>query len=269
MGDLATNIDNQSGLLSVIEKVALDPNVDVNKMTQIVDLQERIFDKNVEIAFSKAMSECQKEMPAIARDAVNQQTNSTYARFETILTTVKPCYTKHGFSLSFGTDQSPVEQHIRITCDVMHREGHAKHYFVDLPLDNTGIKGTVNKTGIHGTGSTYSYGKRYLLTMIFNIAIANQDDDAVKAGGVTIENLLDYLAVARQYVSSIAAIKEYLINNDLDNAAQEWFTLDDQAKTDLWRAPSKGGLFTTLEREIMKSKEFKDAFYGSGGDEQR
>jgi len=30
----------------------------------------------------------------------------------------------------------------------------------------------------------------------------------------------------------------------------------------LWKAPSKGGAFTTEERAIMKSSEFREAYFG-------
>ena len=60
---------DDSKLISIIERVALDPNADVDKMTKIVDLQEKIYNKNAEIDFNSSMSKCQKDMPAIARDA--------------------------------------------------------------------------------------------------------------------------------------------------------------------------------------------------------
>ena len=49
-------------------------------------------------------------------------------------------------------------------------------------------------------------------------------------------------------------------------AAEEWFTLDDETKKSLWVAPSKGGVFTTKERDVMKTTAFKQAYYG-GSDE--
>ena len=59
----------------------------------------------------------------------------------------------------------------------MHEAGHTKRYHVDLPIDSTGIKGSVNKTGVHANGSTYSYARRYLTMMIFNVVLTNEDND--------------------------------------------------------------------------------------------
>lgn len=66
-----------------------------------------------------------------------------------------------------------------------------------------------------------------------------------------------------EYGISIARIKTALLNEDLSTAAEEWFTLSDEAKMGLWRAPTKGGCFTTKEREIIKSTEFRVAYYGT------
>jgi hypothetical protein len=62
--------------------------------------------------------------------------------------------------------------------------------------------------------------------------------------------------------SSIVAIKEGIAMGNLSEAAEEWFTLEDVVKSSLWIAPSKGGVFTTREREVIKSSEFRIAHYG-------
>lgn len=254
--EVAVQNDN---MMSIIEKAVSNPDIDVEKMERLLNMQERIFDKNVEIEFNRSMSECQKHMPSITRDGVNDQTRSKYAKFETILKTIKPIYTEHGFSLSFGTDASPFENQIRVICEVMHAAGHSKQFHVDLPPDMTGIKGSVNKTGVHATGSTYSYAKRYLVGMIFNIANSDEDDDGVSAGGVTIQDLLEHLDTIREHIHSISAIKAGIANNNYGEAREAWVELDQDEQRAIWKAPSKGGMFTTLEREIMKTKEFREA----------
>ena len=66
--------------------------------------------------------------------------------------------------------------------------------------------------------------------------------------------------------SSIVAIKEGIALGNLSEAAEEWFTLEEDIKASLWIAPSKGGVFTTREREVIKSSEFRIAHFG-GSDE--
>jgi hypothetical protein len=62
--------------------------------------------------------------------------------------------------------------------------------------------------------------------------------------------------------SSIDAIKAGLEAGDLSSAAEAWFELSDQTKQALWVAPTKGGPFSTKERDTMKSSEFREAYYG-------
>lgn len=91
-------------------------------------------------------------------------------------------------------------------------------------------------------------------------AIAQQNE--AKAGlsekevnELLIENTTTMLA----YGESIMAIKAGISLGDLSSASEEWFSLDDDIKRRLWKAPSKGGPFTTKEREIIKSTEFRIA----------
>lgn len=58
-------------------------------------------------------------------------------------------------------------------------------------------------------------------------------------------------------------IKKALDENDLITASKTWQKLTDDEKAALWVAPTKGGIFTTKQREIMKSKEFREAGIGA------
>ncbi len=148
-----------------------------DSLEKVLDMQERILDRNAKQDYTIAMVAVQKEMKVIGQDADNNQTKSSYSTLEAINKSLVPIYTENGFSLSFGTADSPLELHVRITCDVMHSSGHSKEYHCDMPLDMTGIKGTQNKTKIHGTGSAMKYGRRYLTSMIFNVSTGDADDD--------------------------------------------------------------------------------------------
>lgn len=262
MNDLAKQEPQEDKFLALIEKVVFDPDVDVSKMSAILEMQEKIFDKNAVIAFNKAMVACQTEMPIVAAKTLNDQTKSRYAKYEHLLIAIKPVYTKYGFSLSFGQDLCSQKDHITIVCDVIHSEGYCKRYQATLPLDSCGIKGAVNKTEVHATSSAFSYAKRYLATMIFNIAIADQDDDAVKAGGITIEQLLDYNFEVRKHIQTIAVVKDGIFSEDLSRAAEAWYELEQDEQKALWRAQTKGGIFTTDEQKTIKSSEFRIAHFG-------
>lgn len=167
-----------SSIMAIITRAATDPQVDVEKIERLAGVYERMTARAAEQAFNDAMKLAQAEMPRILRDAKNSSTNSRYARLETITREINPVITKHGFSMSFGTDDSTLAGHYRVTCHVSHAAGHSRDYHVDVPADVAGARGNANKTATHGFGSTMSYGRRYLTLLIFNISLVNEDDDA-------------------------------------------------------------------------------------------
>jgi hypothetical protein len=77
------------------------------------------------------------------------------------------------------------------------------------------------------------------------------DEDAPDTGNP----LVAHNAVARDNLSLIVAIKEALLAEDYVDAVELWYSTPDHVKHALWVAPSRGGLFTTKEREILKSDE--------------
>lgn len=165
-----------ANLFVVIERAAADPNVDVEKMERLFALQERLLARQAEEDFNNAMSKVQSEIEPIVRDAKNSHTQSAYARLETIHAAIVPIYTRHRFSLKFGTADSPRQDEVRITCKVS-RGGHTEPHQADLPYDLTGAKGTANKPRVQAYGSSLSYGRRYLTLLIFNVPLKNEDDD--------------------------------------------------------------------------------------------
>lgn len=242
----------QDAMIALVEKVALDPSVDTGKMQQIIDMQAQVFDKNAQIEFNRAMTACQKEMPIIQADQVNKQTNSLYAAYEGLIKKIKRIYTKHGFSLSFDEGKSSKEGHIMVMCEVMHEGGHTKMKSGEFPLDQAGIKGVVNKTGIHATASTLSYAKRYLVKGIFNLAEGDEDDDAISAGGATYSDLLEFINCLRENWFSMAVMKQALFDNDLDIAAEAWHELTQDQKDILRRGSTRGGVITAEEAKKIK-----------------
>ena len=170
-------------LLQVIERAASNPEVDIDKMERLMQMHERIVARDAEAAFNEAMSSCQKEMRAIAADAENPQTRSRYATYAALDKALRPIYTEHDFSISYNTADSVKEEHVRVLAYVS-RGAHTRTYQVDMPADGKGAKGGDVMTKTHATGSATQYGMRYLLKMIFNIAIGvDIDDDGNGASG--------------------------------------------------------------------------------------
>lgn len=175
-------VSASDAMISMIERVATNPDADVDKMERLIKMKLDLMDRDAEQAFNEAMVAAQEKMPKVVRDRDNKQTNSKYATLEAIEEKAGPIIAECGFATSFGTADCPIPNHYRVTCDLMHKAGHKRQYHADIPADTVGIKGTANKTATHGFGSSMSYGRRYLMVLMFNITIVDEDDDGNKAG---------------------------------------------------------------------------------------
>lgn len=163
-------------LLNFVAMAMADPNTNIEKLESLLRIQREIVADDARLQFNRAMSQAQGEMQPVVRDATNSQTNSKYARLETIDVAIRPIYTRHGFLLSFNSE--PIEgPNERIVCEVSHTAGHTKRYQLEAGLDTAGARGNANKTPLHGLASTVSYLRRYLTTMVFNVVLANEDND--------------------------------------------------------------------------------------------
>jgi len=131
------------------------------------------------------MTKAQNKTELVVARSKNEQTHSMYAKLKQILIETKPIYTAEGFSLMFYEGDTPKENHTRVCVDIMHNQGHTEKRWGDFAVQTTGIAGKAMMTLIHGQGSTFSYGRRYLTCMIFNIPTG--DDDDGNAGGGSIE----------------------------------------------------------------------------------
>jgi hypothetical protein len=162
---------------SFIERAAMDPSFDIAKFEVLLRMQREIMDQQARRQFNASMSEAQAEMMPVIRGATNTHTNSKYAKLETIDRDMRPIYTRHGFSVRYGSASPLKDGWIRITCTVAHSGGYFEEHYLDAQLDTAGSKGTANKPPIQAVGSSVTYLRRYLLTMVFNIVLADDDDD--------------------------------------------------------------------------------------------
>lgn len=163
-------------LLQVIERASRDPSVDIDKMERLMAMHERMVAKQAESEFNDALVACQMECGTISADANNPQTRSKYATYAKLDKVLRPIYTKHGIAISYGTEDSPKPEHVRVVAFVS-RKGYTRKYQADMPADGKGAKGGDVMTKTHAAGAAMSYGARYLLKGIFNISIGEEDDD--------------------------------------------------------------------------------------------
>lgn len=211
--DIAPVTDEATALIQVIERAARDPSVDIDKMERLLAMKERMDSQRAEAIFNTAMSAAQSEMSQVSADAENPQTNSKYASYSALDKVLRPIYTTHGLSLSFDSD-SAIEGWVRIICRISHTGGFSRSHHVDLPADGLGPKGSPVMTKTHATGGAVTYGMRYLLKMIFNVAVGTDDND----GNIPLEYISEEQSIIIQALLDENNINMYGFNKWMETA---------------------------------------------------
>lgn len=176
--------DNGGGLAprdyhAIITKVANLKDVDLDKLKQLMDMQEEWERRRAAEHFNEAMAEAQGEMSAVSRDSVNPQTRSKYASLAALDDAIRPIYTKHGFSISFD-EENASDTHVLLFAFVSCGP-ETRRFKKWVPVNTKGFQGREMMTLTHASIGAITYGRRTLLKMIFNLA--EEDDDGNLAGG--------------------------------------------------------------------------------------
>ena len=200
-----------ASLMEVISRAAADPNTDVDKLERLMGMYERITARTAESAYHEAMNAAQAAMDRVRTDSHNPQTKSRYASFPALDRALRPIYTQQGFSLSFDTGDGAPQDHVRVVCRVAHRGGHKETHHVDMPADGKGAKGGDVMTKTHAAGAAYSYGQRYLLKLIFNIAVG-EDTDGNAPTGPTVLVTDDQVADLVALMDEVGADRDRFLN---------------------------------------------------------
>ncbi len=179
--DIATiDPDSPAGIMMQLMSNGGGDKFDVDGFGKMLEFQERHDANKARKVFASDFAVAQSNIDAVVKTKVNPQTHSKYADLDGVIEVAKPVYTNQGFSIIYYEGETSLDGHMRLCADVLHKEGHKEKYHIDIPLDGVGIKGNANMTKIHGKASSISYGRRYLLCMIWNIP--TQDDDGNAAG---------------------------------------------------------------------------------------
>ncbi|TPG51373.1 ERF family protein [Rhodanobacter glycinis] len=168
-------------MLSMIERAARDPSVDMDKMERLVQMKVAEDKRQAQASFDAAMADLQPELPTIGergKAVVQGQTRYTFALWEDINAAIKPVLMKHGFALTFRTSFA---DGITVTGVLSHRAGHREETSITLPSDSSG-----SKNAVQAVASSVSYGKRYTAGALLNLTSHGEDDDAYRAAVETI-----------------------------------------------------------------------------------
>lgn len=167
MGELIQHQENS--LFALIEKALNKENIEISVIEKMLDMQERIMNKNAEMQFNADFSIMSSDLPAVSRSKKGH--NGKYAPIEKINEEIKPVLEKYGFAVSFSIEQN--ENRVTAKCILRHKGGHKEETSVTVFNDQSG-----SKNPAQAVGSAITYAKRYALCAMLNISLEDVDDDA-------------------------------------------------------------------------------------------
>ena len=187
-------------------QVAMDRGADLEKMQQLMDLQQRWEASEARKAFVAAMTAFKANPPDIIKTKLVSYGNTNYkhATLADVCSAAIQGLAQHGISHRWEVDQS---DKITVTCVLTHEMGHSERVSMTASADTSG-----QKNPIQAIASAVSYLQRYTLMSITGLAAREQDDDGQAAGTdtITAEQAADIEALASEVGADVAKFLRYM-----------------------------------------------------------
>ena len=230
-------------MVSMIERIAMDPNSDLAKLEKMLDMKERLEEKAARRAFDMAMAEAKSEIPPILKSGTVDYTNNkgerTHFKHETldgIAKVVDPILSKHGLSYRYRSKQDNGQ--LYVTCIVAHRDGFSEETTLQGGPDSG-----AGKNNYQAVGSAATYLQRYTLKLALGLSAA-KDDDGAAAGSDAPETVS-----AEQYVTLRDMIEA---TNTDETKFHRAHGHKDPENADLHQFPAR--LFETAKAQLERKK---------------
>ena len=183
--------------------LAVEKNLDLDKLERLVSLQERVMDRQAAAEFFAAMAEFQAAVPPIRKTSVAKfvtkggaTASYSYAELDEIARTVNPILAKVG--LSYSWDSTVKEAGVMVcTCTLRHRAGHA----VTAQFGSK-IEGSPLMSGHQATAATLTYARRQSLVQVLGLTTCDPDTDGADDGRGDEE------AITEEQAANLAALMD-------------------------------------------------------------
>ena len=183
--EVSARISQQDHYMQMMD-FAIKSENGLEKMGQLMVLQERFEANQARKDFNLAMSKFQSLLPVIEKTGKVDYTSSKgrtfydYAKLEDIAKSIRPALSETG--LSYRHTQSQTNNIITVTCIVTHSSGHSEISALSSTPDISG-----GKDQLKAIASAISYLRRYTLTGILGIVVGGEDDESF-GGEPVVEN---------------------------------------------------------------------------------
>lgn len=233
------------GLLVMIERLATNPNLNVEVFDRLLAARRSEEDRAAERAFNLAMSVAKGELQPILKtrdvDYPSKKDGGSrvkyrYENFADVAKMVDPVFAAHGLAYRFAVEQQA--DMARVTCIVSHSDGYSDRVKLESKVD----PGSTGMSMVQALGSVLTYLQRYSLRAAIGLAAA-VDDDGKAAGGtspkITADQANDLRALIDQTGRSASTLLKLVGVDEIEDMNIDQFKRAAEV-LDLARAEQKG-----------------------------
>jgi hypothetical protein len=216
-------------------QIAVQQGANVDKLAQLLELQERWQANQARQAYNAAMAKFKQRPPKITKNkhVKFDDTEYDHATLDHVVGAITETLSAVGISHKWKMSQSP---EIAVTCVLSHEMGYSDETTLKAGPDTSG-----SKNSIQAIGSTVTYLQRYTLLAAVGMAAAGMDDDGrgadeeqkPKTSEARVVECLSWIREASDLValqrSFVGAVQEAQKINDKDAEAQ-YIRAKDQRK---------------------------------------
>lgn len=221
---------------------AVAQGADVDKLSKLMDLQERWQKEEARKAFVTALNAFKANPPEIFKNkavAFGQgKASYKHATLDQVSGVIGAALSKVGISHTWNTEQLDGGT-IRVTCVLTHSGGHSERTPLQASPDSSG-----SKNSIQAVGSTVTYLQRYTLLAATGMAVQDQDDDGRQGKRMTDAEIQRYTEAIEQLTPEDDAAKLW------QQIAQATTAAGDVEQYEVFR-----GLMAAKRKELKKIKQ--------------
>lgn len=228
-------VQQNASLMTVIERLASNPGVDIDKLQKLLEMQERWEVNKDKAAMSVALAEFKKSPPQIIKQrTANLGTFSySYADLENITSAIISALAEYGVTHSWRIAEA--NGVISVTCVLRLGMYETEGVTLSAEPDKSG-----SKNAIQAKASTISYLEKYTLLAATGMAAGMPDTDGNGAGPKMDQELHDGHLGLIQGSKGLTELKSYWqaavkdARKVKDTASEKEFTdAKDQRKAEL------------------------------------
>ena len=202
----------------------------------------------------KVLSDIQKSLK-VGKENRNEFGKYNYRNASDILEAVKPLLPE-GYSIILSDDLVLIGDRYYVKATAQLTDGKVSASVTAFARESESKKG-MDDSQI--TGSTSTYARKYALNGLFAIDDTKDADSMDNTDHHEHKAEIQYNDICLKHIDSLNCVRDSLAANDFSTAKEAWRELGEEVQIAIWKAPSKGGWFTTEERAKMRSNEWAAA----------